>query len=69
MAWKGWCDRSEAMIGQIGVVLHQLASLLGVIELIVLCAFVRKSRRFQCSNQGDSTTQVGVWLTCLSKKM
>ena len=48
------------MIGQIGVVLHQLASLLGVIELIVLCAFVRKSRRFQCSNQGDSTTQVGV---------
>ena len=57
------------MIGPISVVLHQLASLLGAIKLTVWCAFVCKSKGFQCSNQGDSTIQVGVLLTCLFEKM
>ena len=37
---KGCSDRWEAMIGHIGVVSHHLWSLLGVIELTILCAFV-----------------------------
>ena len=37
---EGCIDRWDAMIGPIGIVSHYLRSLLGVIELRVLCAFV-----------------------------
>ena len=40
VARKGCNDRWDAMIGQIGVIPHNLRSLLGAIELIVLCVFV-----------------------------
>ena len=38
VAHKGCSDRPDAMIGQICYVSHHLGSLLGAIELIVLCA-------------------------------
>ena len=38
VARKGCSDRSDTMIGRIVHVSHHLGSLLGVIELIVLCA-------------------------------
>ena len=34
------------MIGQIGVILHHLSSLLGAIKVIVLCAFVSRVGSF-----------------------
>jgi len=36
---KGSSDRWDIVIDQIGVVSHHLRSLLGVIELTILCAF------------------------------
>ena len=38
VACKGCSDRPDAMIGWIGHISHHLRSLLGVLELIVLCA-------------------------------
>ena len=37
---KGCGGRWDAMIGQIGVVSHHLRSLLGAIELTILCVVV-----------------------------
>jgi hypothetical protein len=34
-------DWSHAVVGRIGLVSHHLGSLLGAIELVVLCAFRR----------------------------
>jgi hypothetical protein len=40
VARKGCNNRLDGVIGRIGVVSHHLRSLLGAIELTVLCAFV-----------------------------
>ena len=40
MPMKGCNDRWDAIISQIGVVLHHLRSLLGGTELPILCAFI-----------------------------
>ena len=42
VASKGCSDRWDAVIGQIGVVSYHLRSLLGVVKLTILCAFLCK---------------------------
>ena len=45
MGHKGCSDR-DAVIARVGHVSHHLGSLLGAIELIVLCTFRMQSRTF-----------------------
>ena len=56
------------MIGRIGVVSHHLRSLMGVIELTVLCAFVCKVRYFNAQIRETLLYKEGVVLTCLFRK-
>ena len=43
--------KKDAMIGQIGVVSHHLRSLLGVIELIISCAFICRVGYFDAQSR------------------
>ena len=40
LAQRAFSDRSDVLIGQICLVSHHLESLLGAIELTILCAFI-----------------------------
>ena len=44
MAREGCSDSLDAVIGWLGHLLHHLRSLLGAIEVTVLCAFVCRVR-------------------------
>jgi hypothetical protein len=55
------------MIGWIGFISRHLGSLLGVIELTILCAFVCKVGNLDAHITTNFTIQVG--LTCLFGKM
>ena len=57
---KGCSDRWDTVIGWIGAISHQVWSLLGVVELTILCAFVSKVGYFDAQSRQ-------VQLTCLSK--
>jgi hypothetical protein len=46
VAPKGHNDRPDEVILWIGLISHHLGSFLGVIELIILCAFVCRVRYF-----------------------
>ena len=65
-----WCNaRWDVVFGWIGVVSHHLRLLLGPIELTILCPFVWRVDILMINLGRFYTIQVGVWLTCLFRKM
>ena len=68
VARNGCSERQDdALYGCIGHVSHHLGPLLGVVELIVLCAFVCKVRYVDA--QIREALQVDVRFACLFGKM
>lgn len=59
---------NDAMIGQIGHFWQHLESLLGAIELIVLCAFICRVGYFDAQIKETLFYKLEGWLTCLFGK-
>ena len=62
-------DKPDVVIDRISHLLHHLVSLLGDIELIVLCAFVSIIGYFDAQIKETVLYDYGGLLTCLFEKM